>query len=95
MNTVEKIKIMQAWLNGQKIRYRVEGGVWCYTDNSCTCPTWDWSTCVYEIAPREFWINVSNRGACTLHIAKSLADGAAGRDRIECIHVREIVDDNS
>lgn len=91
MNTVEKMKIMQAWLDGKKIRYRVEGGVWCYTDSSCPGPTWDWSTCVYEIAPREFWINVYPNSTY-VHTCKETAEQASNSHRIECIHVQEVVD---
>lgn len=91
MNTVEKMKIMQAWLDGKKIRYRVEGGVWCYTDNTCSCPTWDWSTCVYEVAGREFWVNVYDRGYSKVHESKESADNAGQHARLECIHVQEVL----
>ena len=94
VNTIEKIKVMQAWLDGKRIRYRVEGDVWHYTDNSCICPPWDWSKCVYEIAPREFWINVYTFVYSRPYTSKEAADTHATTERIECIHVQEMRDDN-
>lgn len=45
--------------------------------------------------PREFWINVYSGPPCDLmiHSTKKRADEEASDDRLECIHVREVVDE--
>lgn len=51
----EKIKVMQAFQEGKKIRSRpivnhsLAPSLWCKNEN----PTWDWSHTEYEIMPKE------------------------------------------
>lgn len=44
-----------------------------------------------EIGPREAWVNVYD-GESTTWFTKEEADGEAWEGRIECIHVREVID---
>jgi hypothetical protein len=51
--------------------------------------------CIAEFAPRkprEFWVNVYVHDTA-LHRSKASADASAGRGRLECIKVREVLDD--
>ena len=42
--------------------------------------------------PREFWVNVYADEMWAAHASKSDADKAAASDRVECIHVREVLE---
>jgi len=58
MNTQEKIKIMQAFVDGKVIQVTARGGDWVdmsQLDN----PGWNWHGCTYRIKPESkvIWVN--------------------------------------
>jgi len=50
MNTADKIKVMQAFEDGEKVRYRKRGSVG-FEIIDFSFPIWDWGTYEYEIVP--------------------------------------------
>jgi hypothetical protein len=63
LNTVEKIAIMRAWLDGKQIE-RKHGDQWIPqnpNDGRCLEPCWNWEHCEYRIKPEpmeiEVWIH--------------------------------------
>lgn len=92
MNTVEKIRIMQAWLEGKKIRYRGKDQVWMELNHTFE-PTWNWEAFRYEVAPepREIWVNFRPKtGYGAAHTTE--ADALAAGHGAECVHFREVID---
>ncbi len=88
--TEGKIVVMQAHANGADIEYKSKsGGDW----NRATTPTWDWSNAKYRVRPipREWWINVEP-GAMFMRTSEDAAKRNAQPQRIECIHVREVIE---
>ncbi|MFA5758677.1 MAG: hypothetical protein WC942_04870 [Clostridia bacterium] len=55
--TAEKIKVMQAWLDGSLIKVSSEDGS-CFTiDNTEGEITWNWLYHDFNIVLREVWVN--------------------------------------
>jgi len=46
-----------------------------------------------HIEPREFWINDYAWGVGNVYESKEDADESATKDRIRCIHVREVIEE--
>lgn len=71
MTTKEKIEVMQAFLDGKLIEYKLssDGDIWL----SVSDPHWDWDNCIYRIKPeskfrpykdgKEFMEALSTHGA--------------------------------
>lgn len=86
--------VVQAWLDGATIEYYSKTfGKWSETANND--PSWDVNT-KYRVkpAPREWWINIypPHVGENIMHPSKEKADSAAGGYRIECVHVKEVIE---
>jgi hypothetical protein len=93
MTTLQKkIEVMQAFADGKQVEFRRSGGneEWDIGDRVC----WDWSTFEYRVKrePREWWVNVYHGLDCIAHMTKAQADKDAATHRIECVHVREVID---
>lgn len=88
-----RIEVMQACLDGRPIevrsRYRYGSNWYVAMD-----PNWDWTSFDYRIKrePREWWVNVYLSDCC-ISKSKQEADQNASSERIECIHVREVLED--
>jgi hypothetical protein len=88
-----------AWSEGKKVEQRWPGS--CITARTVWF-TFDGDSYVsgaeYRIVPdppkaREWWANVYPAGASDiLHESREEADEAAGRSRVECMRVRQILD---
>ena len=92
MTTSEKIKVMQAWLNGQKIRYRVEGGIWAILNDAPLEPCWNWDVVEYSLVPepREIWVNLRPHSGYG-PVYRTKASALAACPSAECIHFREVI----
>ena len=81
------VTVVQGFINGKKIVCRQKGcRDWLPVDK----PLWDFNFYDYKIAEREFWVNVYASWAAK-HDFKKDADRCAGTNRLECIHVKEIL----
>lgn len=90
--TAEKISIMQAFEDGQKIEYYGVAGKWL----RASTPNWDWETLDFrikleQVKPREFWI--TSKHLQELDVGEStnccmLASVIEGG-----IHVREVLEE--
>jgi len=92
MTTVEKIKVMQAWLEGKKIRYRSREGIWMLLNPAPLEHCWNWEVFEYSLVPepREIWVNLRPKigyGAAHITEASALAAGHGA----ECICFREVI----
>ncbi len=56
--TAEKIKVMQAYLDGRSILCTdvVTRSTTTFKMGRSVDPNWNWETCDYEIVPRTFWV---------------------------------------
>lgn len=89
----EQIAVMQAAKEGKPIQYRVDIGNGKWED--CHAPAWNWTACDYRVKPnppREFWLNIAESGVTGFYRSRESADRQP-MDRIECIHLREVFDD--
>jgi len=87
----EKIAVMQAAAEGKKIEFRdLVYVAWA----DCPNPKWNWGYFDYRVKPepREFWINLY---PCNMYPydSKESADLCASTARLECIHVREVIEE--
>lgn len=58
MNTQDKIKVMQAFINGKTIQF-VEPGYGDWADYATgEVPLWDWGTTIYRVKPTESEPNI-------------------------------------
>jgi hypothetical protein len=90
-----------AWSEGKKVEYRIAdaGPAWCPVDWSGTFPTLCYA-CEYRIVPDppkplEGWVNVYPATALSegaLYKSRADADKYAAYDRLDCVRVREILD---
>lgn len=86
------IEVTAAFKAGKKIQYNSRGK-W-YDD---PCPTWNFSGVRYRVKPepREWWLNVYNSGVSVCSTVCSTEDAAnaySASYRIECVHVREVLE---
>lgn len=87
----EKIKVMQAALDGKEIEYKYpEGGEWHSTNN----PLFKWVLFDYRIKPEplEFWVNVYDNDGGVAHKTKEQAIQGHGGDKCKTIKVREVME---
>lgn len=90
-DTVEMIKVMQAYEDGVEIEWSsFLGGAWHSAGN----PTWDWSHYTYRIKkqPRDLWLVCLPEGVALCH-DKETAENKCCKDRFPIIHVREVLDE--
>jgi hypothetical protein len=90
--TKEAIKVMQAFVDGKKIRASSRlrpKPIWFDLE-----PTdkfvWDWNQCVYEIKPepKEFWLV---GGAAYKSQSEAIHSALSFKPAVKVIHVREVV----
>lgn len=92
--TEEKIRVMQAFVDGKQIEGRINDPSQAWRPVSDTL-SWNWGVMEYRIKPtlREFWVNINNDSDChCAHDSREDADTEAQASRVACIHVREIVE---
>ncbi len=96
MNTKEKIKVMQAWVDGKIIeilyeRSPVETDIWAPVD----APNWDWVNNTYRIkpTPREFWLNLKSINYGDAWADEETANKAFYTGYKEQIKVKEVLDE--
>ena len=96
MNTQDKIKIMQAYLDGAVIqRCRIQGnGFWTVASE----PKWEWCTMDYRVKPepeipREVWIQFSCLGGIRVHDSRPM-NGILGSPYSEPVRFREVLEDD-
>ena len=90
VNTKEKIEVMQGKLCGKIIECRLEGrSEWRIAKEDLQ---WNFKDYEFRIKPkpREFYINIYNRDPWVYN-CKGDAEDNASADRIECIHVKEVL----
>jgi hypothetical protein len=93
MTTEDKIKVMQAHLDGAKIEVRDRNTYdpW----RLAITPVWDWYHYEYRVKPepREFYINIYAGHTGYPYPTKDAADkDSEHNNRLECIHVREVIE---
>ena len=91
-------EVMLHYANGGAVELATKGtNDWSYEPS----PSFDsWASMDYrkKPEPREFWVNiyddndVINHAGC-VYLSKEKADKNAGRTRIHCIKVREVLDE--
>lgn len=92
MMTNQKIlAVVQAAEERKAIQYRGMDGKW-YDLTGPFVWRFDCETYRAKPEPRERWINIYPDGYEASHKSKEAADQRAGTDRIECVHVREVLD---
>lgn len=87
---VEAIRILEAYRDGKSIQILV-GEAWMDEPN----PGFNFYN-QYRVkpVPREFWVNIyagDRHKATRAHETRGMADEMAYPERIECIHVREVI----
>jgi len=98
MDTKEKIKVMQAYLEGKTIQFRL----WKeddFTDwGSDAEPQWNWGAVEYRVKPEplELWVNIYDNGAVLTYKSEEEARGNVGTkiDRV-AVHMREVIEDEN
>ena len=91
MTTTEMIAVLQAFERGEVIEYRPKNSQrWGSAE-----PIWNFSQFDYRVKPkpREWWLNVYERGSAISHHSRAEADRnkAYVDKRIDCVHVREVL----
>jgi len=95
-NTAYKIKVMQAFEDGEEIEYFQEGSVW----QIATTPSWDWLRKSYRIKsqPKDIWVNEFKEGLrdevyCTKEAAEAGGKTYTGSIILRtAVHYREIIE---
>jgi hypothetical protein len=91
-DTLRKIAVMQAYVDGKEIEMTSHGDLWV----RCDFPTWNWSDKDYRVKPepRAFWVNIYDSGVLgRAYMTKEEAEnGAIEGHRNKCIKVREVVE---
>ena len=93
MTTTEMIAVLQAFERGEVIEYRPKNSQrWGSAE-----PIWNFSQFDYRVKPnpREWWLNVYEDGSKgAMHDSRAEADRnkAYVDKRIDCVHVREVLD---
>lgn len=94
MNIPEMIEVLQAAKDGKEIQ------IWSPTLQEWVVPfedkpNWNFAQCDYRVKPelREWWINIyPGCGIGVLHDTQADADAYSKPERLECIHIREVLD---
>lgn len=88
----EKIAVMQAFADGKTIQVCLQGKPQDAGD--CISPSWNWDMYEYMVKrePREWWVNVYGERNMYAYESKAVADEYSSGGRIDCIHVREVID---
>jgi hypothetical protein len=91
----ELLPIIQAFAEGRAIERRLKNGSQWYV---IEYPNWMHEDAEYRIKPeppkpREWWINDYGNSLAIPVESRESADLCAGPNRIRCIHVREVLDD--
>ena len=101
--TAYAIEVMQAYINGREIKFRPARHLVApksrHKDEDwhvISSPSWSWDSCEYraEPMPREYYLNIYP-GAALTHDTKESADACADKDRVECVKVREVRDEET
>lgn len=94
MTNQDIIAVVQAAIEGKKIEQR-----WKYSPDSpwlevLSPATWNFAHMDYRVKrePRTWWLNVYPDWACGVYPTNEAADNCAGPERIECVHVREVME---
>lgn len=93
--------ILRAVADGRAVQYKSLGWGWRDYDETSAGPTpltyqreYKWRIKPEPRKPREFWINIyDNEFDDYAYLTKEAADKAAAAYRLECIHVREVLED--
>lgn len=88
----EMIEVLQAAKDGKTIQwFKPFEGKWY---DCIVSPSWDFSKLTYRVKrdPREWWINVYANGEFWVYQTKTIADKNAGDARLECVHVRDVIE---
>lgn len=96
--TEEKIKIMQAYVDGKDIECRLIDRVdheWVHVTTSY--PLWNWPCREYRIkaTPREFYVNESSRSGllwCSIYMTQALAFSSRNSDWVRTVKFVEVLD---
>jgi hypothetical protein len=94
----ELLPIIQAFAEGRAIEWRggQSYGHWlpvdCF-DNISDDKDFEYRIKPEPPKPREWWINDYGQSLAIPVESRGLADNYAGPDRVRCIHVREVLDD--
>lgn len=102
--TAEKIKVMQAFENGECIQQKFKSesdicwrGDWCKSSDSE--PNWDWQALDYRVKPkpREIWVNEYEDGRHLAYNTKLDARDFVREDDVirKSVKYREVSDDES
>ncbi len=51
-STLDKIKVMQAYVDGGEVQFKLDNRNWICFDAGCTPPYWDWGRVSYRIKPQ-------------------------------------------
>jgi hypothetical protein len=83
---------MQAFERGEAVEFRDNTEAhW----NDSRVPIWGWGYYDYRIKPKliEGWVNLYPDGTLSLYERRESADKFANSNRIRCVKVREVPDD--
>jgi len=87
MTTQEKIKVMQAYLDGATIIC----GNFSWRKDSGQEPSWNWDCNDYKIKKLEYWINIYP-DTTIIHESEQKAKESADHNLIKTAHVVEKID---
>jgi len=96
MTDAEIIAVVKAHMDGKSIEHRARN-----SNNApwlTSTPNWSFSDLDYRVKPepREWWINrYADAYGDRVYATEELADNGASFSRLECIHVREVLEDKS
>jgi len=92
----EKIEVMQAALDGKKIRYRIVDGLWSTPAGQSELTVFNWAEFDYEVKPEpiEFWINIYSREKDFrwAYQTEEEAANSAAYGYLKTIKVREVIE---
>jgi len=89
MNTLDKIKVMRAYVDGADVQYKRIDGTW----DKASTPCWNWRDREYRIKskPVKQWVNVYEGGALGANYdTKEDAEQAANGEQLRTILMREV-----
>lgn len=81
------------------VSYFSKSGGYPYNEPLAAKHVEDWSQVIaFKVCkvpePREWWINRYSAAPSAIYSTKEFADKGAGDDRLECVRVREVLDDD-
>jgi hypothetical protein len=94
MTLQEQRDILQAALDGKTIQYRIALRSWRNVNNPFV--RFNFRSTEYRVKPepREFYVNIYGSGSKNrIHSTRERADQQAAHTRLECIKVREVLED--